>query len=86
MEFFFKVAPAVKYSGSRNDIRSHPPSLGEHTDEVIACELVFLFKNMDSAVHAGAERLAGSGPGEDFASEKVRSRGMTIKKTQTQTK
>ncbi len=31
-----QVAPAVKYSQIRNEVRSAPPSLGAHTDQVSA--------------------------------------------------
>lgn len=48
------VSPPVKYSESKPSIRTPPPTLGQHTDEVLAEMLGLSSTEIDSLKREGA--------------------------------
>ena len=50
---FWQVGPAVRYSGAENRIRTAPPTLGQHTEEVLGQLLGYSATRLDSLKREG---------------------------------
>lgn len=48
------VAPAVKFSNAKNQIRSPPPTLGQHTHEILHNTLGYSQEKIDRLIKMGA--------------------------------